>query len=372
MSCFTLPVLSFMVLAQMAQPHEDAPKLTEAPLVRALEPLSVRGVNYYPQDTPWDGFWSDTPESVMERDMALAAGLNINTVRIFIPWNEKTEQAGLIDAEGTVDPVYIAKVDRFLEIAWGHGIRAVVCFCFEYHGPPLRIPGEEAWKRAMGAFAGHFKDDGRILMWDLINEPERFAPPEKAGDGDFSGHAGVRAYLAEAVPWIKTVDPNHLTTVGLGWRVDLLDPEALPDVLQYHHYSPKEELFEQGTDRVRTVVENFRKHGGDRPVLIGEFGISTARDSEHGAGEAWAERLGPAPGTEEEQARLFGIILDAAEEFGLPGVMPWTLHSFHAQETGWLTPVETMYGLFRLDLTPKPAALLARERYARWGATGKE
>lgn len=339
----------------------------KAPLIRELEPLSVRGVNYYPQQTPWSEFWAFTPETVLERDMGLAAELNINAIRTFLVWDEKAEEYGLMDRKGNVDPAYIEKIDRLLGIAWRHGIRVVLCFSLEYHKREPRIPPEPLWKRAMGAFVEPFKDDGRVLMWDLMNEPERHSPPG-AEHSDFSENEAVTAYLSESVPWIKTVDPNHLTTVGLGWRIDLLAPLALPDVLQYHNYAPREQMFEQGTERVGTVVESFQRYGGDRPLLIGEFGISTARDPIHGAGDDWSGRLTHAPGTEAEQARLLQITYDAVEEYRLAGAMAWTLHSFPTQETGWLTPEESMYGLYRLDLSAKPAALVTRERFARWGA----
>jgi hypothetical protein len=82
--------------------------------------------------------------------------------------------------------------------------------------------------------------------------------------------------------------------------------------------------------------------------------MSTARDPRHRAGQAWQSRLPHAPGTEEDQARLYRIILDAAQEFGIAGVMPWCLHSYPTQEKGFLTPAESMFGLIRPDGTSSP------------------
>jgi hypothetical protein len=53
-----------------------------AELVHALPPLSVRGVNYFPRETPWSGLWTKTPAEVWEKDMALAASLGCNTSRV--------------------------------------------------------------------------------------------------------------------------------------------------------------------------------------------------------------------------------------------------------------------------------------------------
>ncbi len=62
------------------------------PIVRDLAPLSVRGVNYFPRETPWSGMWTKTPDEVWERDMALAASLGVNTIRTFLQISPKPER----------------------------------------------------------------------------------------------------------------------------------------------------------------------------------------------------------------------------------------------------------------------------------------
>ena len=78
---------------------------------------------------------------------------------------------------------------------------------------------------------GSHRDDGRVLLWDLMNEPES---DEKWTDA-------TRAYLKAALPAMKTLDPLHLTTIGLTWRVDRLEQVGMPDVMQYHEYASKQE-----------------------------------------------------------------------------------------------------------------------------------
>jgi endo-1,4-beta-mannosidase len=322
---------------------------------REIRPLSIRGTNYYPSLTPWDACWTETPDAVFAADLALAATLNVNAVRIFLPWNEKTEAAGFMTADGEVTAAYLARFETFLGLAWQHGIRVVPCFAFEYHTRQPRVPA--AWRAALRGFAEPYREDGRILLWDLMNEPERH---------DWSDES--LAYLRDAQTYLKTVDPNHLSTIGIGWQIDRLAPAGLPDVIQYHNYAPKEEMFTQGLGRVGGTVETLRRYGGERPVLIGEFGMSTARDPQFGAGPAWQDRLGSAPGSEAEQALLYGLILNAAERYRLAGTMSWCLLSFPAQDQGFLTPQESMFGMVRLDGSLKPAAILLRETYGKWQA----
>jgi endo-1,4-beta-mannosidase len=343
---------AMLTAAILASGIESLRAEPSATMVGSLPPLAVRGVNYYPALTPWSGMWTKTPEAVWERDMALAASLNINTVRTFVP-----ALADWVDAAGDVAPAYLDRFERFLGIAWRHGIRTLVCFEVRRDRDPL---AESAWKRMMTCFVTPHRDDGRVLLWDLMNEPESRGWDTPTTD-----------YLRAALPFIKELDDRHLSTVGIAYQIDRLAVLGLPDVMQYHEYAPKDQLFSLGVERVARPVAAIRRIGGQRPVLIGEFGMSTARDPQHGAGPQWQDRLPPPPGTEADQARLYRIVFEAAETLRLAGVMAWCLHSYPTREDGFLTPTESMFGLVRHDGTLKPAALLMRRTYARWRDAGE-
>lgn len=321
-----------------------------APLVRTLQPLSVRGVNYYPRETPWGGMWTGTPPEVFQRDMALAASLGVNTVRTFVMFNPKLAQAGLIQADGAPSPQYLGKIESLLTAAWSHGIRLIVCFEFspDWLGSP---DGGARWRRAISAVVGNYRGDGRVLLWDLMNEP----------DSDEKWTEATRAYLRDALPLVRRLDPDHLATVGLTWRIDRLAAVGLPDALQYHEYCPKAQLFKDGPSRVLQSIASQRKTGGARPLLIGEFGLSTARDPQHGADASLRSKIGEAPGTEAEQARLYENVLAAAEEGRVAGALCWCLYDYPINN-----PNEAHFGLVRRDGSLKPAARALRDAYARW------
>jgi len=103
----------------------------DAELIRQILPLSIRGVNYYPRETPWGGMWTKTPADVWEKDMALAASLGCNTIRTFLPFGSHLEQDGLIKPDGSLTPAYHEKFEQLLAAAWRHGIRVIVCFEFD-------------------------------------------------------------------------------------------------------------------------------------------------------------------------------------------------------------------------------------------------
>lgn len=68
MSRFALLVTLFLAPVLCAAPAE---------LVREIKPLSVRGVNYFPRDTPWGKIWTETPSEVWKQEMAAAAKLGV-------------------------------------------------------------------------------------------------------------------------------------------------------------------------------------------------------------------------------------------------------------------------------------------------------
>lgn len=341
-----LPNLTILLLATLTSANEPPP----AELVRNLQPLSVRGVNYFPRETPWDGMWTKTPEEVFERDMALAASLGCNTIRTFLQFSARLEQAGLLKPDGSPTPVYHEKMEQLLSAAWRHGIRVLACF--EFSQQWLSAPDAAArWQRGVGGVLGARRNDGRVLMWDVMNEP----------DDDAKWTSATRAYLKAALPLIKQLDSNHLTTVGLTWRADRLQETGLPDVMQYHEYAPKQNLFTEGPRRVLTTFGHQRKVGGARPLFIGEFGMSTARDEQHGAAPELRAKMGAAPGTEADQARLYEIVLAGAQQGRVAGALAWCLHDYPIRN-----PNESHFGLVRADGSLKPAAILLREVFMRW------
>jgi len=317
----------------------------EAELVRELKPLSVGGVNYFPRETPWGGMWTKTPPEVFEKDMALAASLGCNTVRTFVQFGPHIEQAGLIEKDGSPTPAYRGKIESLLAAAWRHGIRLILCF--EFNQKWLK----EQWRPGLTKVVTAYRNDGRVLLWDLKNEP----------DDDAKWTEATRAYLKAALPLIKQLDTNHLTTVGLAFRADRLKEVGLPDVMQYHEYAGKAVFFREGPQRVLVTFGHQRNVGGARPLLIGEFGMSTARDEQHGAAPELRTKMSAATGTEAEQARLYKIVLAGAEQGRAAGALAWCLHDYPIPN-----PNESHFGLIRADDSLKPAATVLRETFSRW------
>ncbi len=259
----------------------------------ALQPWLV-GCNYIPahainQLEMWQAETFD-PQAI-EKELALAQSIGFNSLRIF-----------LHDLVWEVDPAGLyGRMERFLALCDAHGIRPLFVFFDDCHRPlpklgkqPLPVPAyhNSGWMNSPArdvatAYANgtaserdqarlkgyvqetmrHFKDDPRILMWDLYNEPGRgdtLEPGlnekgEQAPFGDKSAKL-----LLDVWRWAREVNPSQpLTSCADGsvGKQNIAIGLANSDILSFHNYNSPEKL---EADCVR-----FTKMG--RPVLCTEY-----------------------------------------------------------------------------------------------------
>jgi len=197
-----------------------------------------------------------------------------------------------------------------------------------------------------------FAYDGRILMIDMVNEPEPFF--EKDG-------SQLPTYFKQLYEETQKSVPNHIVTIGLTWRFDVIHGVGVyPQVEQFHNYSSANgEPTTPGERNVRDDLINIYHNQIDKkPMIIGEFGFTSQVDKAQG----WT-------GSEEEQLRIYkGVITGAekAQENGVNilGVYNWC--AFHFTELLDNSPGEQAFGVIRIDGSLKPAGEYLKQTYARW------
>lgn len=208
---------------------------------------------------------------LIDKELGWAEGLGFNTLRVYL-----SSVVYANDPQGLKE-----RMDDFLGICDSHGIRPLFVFfddCWNaksaYGVQPEPKPGihNSGWVRDpsdalradtlslypalesyMKDILGSFAEDGRILMWDLYNEP-----------GNSKYKAGSLPLLKKAFEWAREVRPSQPLTSGV-WSDGLKELNefqlANSDIVSYHCYSDSE--IQQNT------IDTLRRYG--RPLFCTEY-----------------------------------------------------------------------------------------------------
>jgi len=231
--------------------------------------------------------------ATIERELGWAAQVGMNGVRVY-----------LHDLAWQADPTgFKSRIDTFLELADQAGIRTVFvlfddCWFPPVPGPqPDPVPGvhNSRWAQGPGHrvvrdrkqwprlqryvedIVGSFREDERIGMWDLYNEPGNALLPLAS----LPNHLAMPRLLAPlfrhfilpspslallqlSFVWARSVDPAQPLTAGIWAPIPRLNRFQLAssDVLTFHHYLGAESLAKQ----IHSLKRRF-----DRPVICTEW-----------------------------------------------------------------------------------------------------
>ena len=317
-----------------------------------LKPLTLRGVNYYPRHHPWGGLWRHTARTDFDREFTEIAALHVNAIRTFYIFDPG---ARLHTPDGLFQTTLIHRVNTLLDVAHQHHIKVMFCITGGGGNP---YDDFTFWKRYVRSGLEPFAYDGRVLMWDLINEP--------------GGNKGPKA-TPQLARWIKTIypaaksyAPRHLFTVGLCWQFDQLwDLKVYPDVPQFHCYSGTIGVLQPGQPYQRNVADDLRdiirKFTHDRPLIIGEFGYGSCPLTDPNL----VARYGSgSDASEQRQLEIYRGVLQGSQAVPIAGVFNWTAFHFVPD---WMNPYEQSFGIINTEGSLKPAGQLLQQTYQRWG-----
>ncbi|GAA4314924.1 hypothetical protein GCM10023149_11310 [Mucilaginibacter gynuensis] len=232
----------------------------------------INGANFIPSSAinQLEMWQADTFDpTTIDRELGWAEGIGFNTMRVFlhsIAWKE--------DPQG-----FKKRVGDYLTIADKHHIQTIFVFfddCWNatpkagkqpepktgthnsgWVQDPANIETKPADYPALQKYVtdvlNTFKNDKRILLWDLYNEPGNSNKGNKSFD-----------LLKQVFTWARAVNPSQPISAGL-WTWDASDLNALQainsDVITYHDY--------EAPDWHKRVVKMLKSHG--RPLICTEY-----------------------------------------------------------------------------------------------------
>lgn len=272
------------------------------------QPFTIRGINYYPQDEPWEKFWANYDSAVVEADFELLHELGLNSVRVFIPYEWPTppshEEGGGHGAEEAVDEDEIEQymrdsLDDLLALAEKYDLKVIVTlFDFRTDYQILVWPNAD---RQVDALVPYFAEHPAILAWDVKNEPDF--------DRDGNTPEMVDTWLGHIAYKIRQHDPNHLVTIGWATPENAQLLHEVVDFVSFHYYGPADELAGK--------MQNLQTAVSDKPIVMTEFGLPTYNSFFSFEGHS-----------ENEQAIYYSDIRKVLNETENGGYMAWTLYDF--------------------------------------------
>ncbi len=251
----------------------------------------IVGCNYVPSNAINQlEMWQEetfSPE-LIDRELSWAEALGFNSVRVFLHhllWEQ--------DAEG-----FLSRIDKFLTIAASHRIKTMIVL-FDAVWDPFPKLGKQpepklnvhnsGWVQCPGydvlnnpnsydelysyvhGVVDRFKNDKRILIWDLFNEPDNMNITSYR-DNDYAFHKAELSMtlLKKTINWVRVVNPIHPITMApwqYNWSCDSkLSPIdnymfTHSDIISFHCYENKERMEEH--------IQSLQRFG--RPLLCTEF-----------------------------------------------------------------------------------------------------
>jgi hypothetical protein len=235
----------------------------------------IVGCNYIPSNAinqieMWQEESFD-PKKI-DTELGWAAGLGFNSVRVFLHhlvW-EKDSQA------------YLDRIDHFLTIASRHGIRSMIVLFDGVWNPfpklgvqpaPKHNVHNSGWVQCPGydilndpskydslhayvnGIVSRFKEDDRVLIWDLFNEPDNMNLASYKDD-DYAFHKAElsMALLKKTIQWVRAVNPVQPITMA-PWKEDWSCDTRLTaldnymfthsDIISFHWYENRKSTEER-------------------------------------------------------------------------------------------------------------------------------
>ncbi|HEY3542324.1 MAG TPA: hypothetical protein VGK79_07260 [Gaiellaceae bacterium] len=336
-------------------------------------------MNYWPARTAM-GWWSSFDRGEVDRDFARIAASGLDSVRVFLVWED------FQPSPRDVDRAMLERLVVVADLAGEHGL-ALIPTLFTGHMSGVNwIPawalggtdGDERFRvvaggevvesglrnwyadplvedaqlllanEAAAALAGH----GALLAWDLGNENSNcVVPPTTTAGGE---------WLLRLTSALRARDETALVTVGLHMedleedrRLGPREAAAVCDFLSMHGYPIYASWAGGPTDAELPafLARVTRWLGANRDVMFTEFGLPTRRSD----GDRHVSTLLV---DEHAAAAYTATALEALRRAGCLGAMLWCYSDY--DRALWTRPPldlathERTFGLWRADGSPKP------------------
>ena len=277
---------------------------------------NLAGLNYYPQDSPWDTFGEQFDLTKIATDFNIIKDLKLNTIRVFLSYED------FKISEDSSEKM--AKLKSLLDQAEKSDLKVMITL-FDFYGDY----GIQDWTLTnayLKNIVDEIKDHPAIYAWDIKNEPDL--------DYESREQRKVNAWLSQTITRLKEIDSMHPVTIGWSTAAAAVALEDQVDVVSYHYYQDLEHL---------AATHKELKSKTKKPIILQEIGWS----SYHGF---W----NPFGMDQEDQADQYSEFF-ATQKRDSINYLSWTLYDFEkvpssvAGSLPWRRNKQGYFGLIDVD-----------------------
>ena len=264
--------IGILLLPQAALHAADTREISRTVIPAKEDDLSwMRGANYVPSYAKNDvQIWMEYDAALIDRELGYAERLKLNTVRVFlqVAAYEKQPEKFMADFESLVALCDKHKI-KMMPVLFDSCFDPQVVDVNNYRGknwipsPGFGRLGNDDWpamEKYIKALVGKYKDDRRIVLWDVMNEPEstcEFGKPE--------GKAEIVAFVRRAIARVREEKPVQPLGIGWAYSRNINLSADISDVLILHNYANPQGLAVE-IKRIEEMGMSLNK-----PVIMNEF-----------------------------------------------------------------------------------------------------
>ena len=245
------------------------------------------GINVEPAARPWryvganpDGWWcpagactTSNPLGRIDTEMGLAAQLHVSNIRLEIPWFLVEPGNGSYNW---------TRADYIFNSASRHGllIQPILVYTPSWDGNYNSFPHPSSFGSFVTAFMNRYgRAIGAIEMWNepdggqslTVNDPNAYV-----ADILIPGYKAVKA----SHPLVQVIEGGSINDSGTccAWLSGIYNPGggSYFDIAAFHDYGGN---YAQVAQQYQAVI-NAHRSQGNKPIWLGEYGVSDANGSQ--------------------------------------------------------------------------------------------
>jgi hypothetical protein len=259
-------------------------------IASANKAINIKGINYYPQATPWNMYGEQFNSEIISKDFKIIKDSGLNAIRIFVPY----EAFG----KAHVNLKNLDQLKKTLDIANENNLKVIVTL-FDFYGD-YAVLNWTLNQRHAETIVSQLKKHPALLAWDIKNEPNL--------DFNNRGESLITAWLSHMIDLVKSIDTTHPVTIGWSNTESASILKNQIDFVSFHYY--------EALDNLEVEYKNLKSEIPNKPIVITEFGLSSYKG-------LW----NPLGNSEQDQANYYKQAQSIFSKNNI-SFMSWTLYDF--------------------------------------------